>query len=176
LADALKEYRTALEIGEGLATRDRSNGEWQHGLAISHNNIGDLLELQADRPGALAEYRKALGIAELLAARDPTNANWQRGLTLSHNYIGNVLNAHGDTAGAAVVYRKDLGIIEALAARDPLKAEWQRDLVVTNYKLGGVTGDKAYIQKALDIAIDMRKRGMQIGSGVIDQLRSALQQ
>jgi hypothetical protein len=71
-----------------------------------------------------------------------------------------VLVAQGDGPGALVAYRKQLSIAEALAARDPANAEWQRDLIVSFVKLGEVTGDNAYTDKALHVALGMQQSGI----------------
>jgi tetratricopeptide (TPR) repeat protein len=119
-----------------------------------------VLLAQGDGPGALAAYRKGLAIAEALAARDPANAKWQRDLSVSFDRIGDVLVAQGDGPGALAAYRKGLAIRQALAARDPANANWQRDLIVSNVKLGKVTGDKAHVRRALEIAEAMREQGI----------------
>ncbi|MDH5194375.1 MAG: hypothetical protein OEW32_11875, partial [Nitrospira sp.] len=100
-----------------------------------------------------------LGIAETLAKRDPGNSEWQRDLSVSHNKIGDVLRAQGDLPAALTSYRASLGIAETLAKRDPGNSGWQRDLIISYVKLSQVTGDKAYVKKALDIAQTMQSRG-----------------
>ena len=105
-------------------------------------------------------YRKNLVIAEALAVRDPDNSEWQRGLSVSLEKIGNVLVAQGDVPGALAAFRKSLAIREALVGRDPANTEWQRDLIVSYVKLSEVSGDKTYVQRALEIAEDMQQRGV----------------
>jgi hypothetical protein len=51
-----------------LTTSTRYATQWQRDLSISHENIGDVLVAQGDRPEALAAYRKSLVIHEALAA------------------------------------------------------------------------------------------------------------
>jgi hypothetical protein len=115
---------------------------------------------QGDGPGALAAYRTGLTIREALAARDPANTEWQRDLSVSHDRIADVLVVQGDGPGALAAYRKGLAIAEALAARDPANTQWQRDLVLGFMKLSEVTGDNAYAEKALDVALGMQQRGI----------------
>jgi hypothetical protein len=56
LDEALKAYRESLAIRERLAAADRSNTEWQRGLSISYNNVGDVLKAQqVARAGKRAE-------------------------------------------------------------------------------------------------------------------------
>ena len=105
-------------------------------------------------------FRKSLAIREALVGRDPANAEWQRDLAVNQNKIGDVLVTQGDGPGAFAAYDRSLKIAEALAARDPANTEWQRDLIVSYVKLSEVSGDKTYVQRALEIAEDMQQRGV----------------
>lgn len=82
-----------------------------------------------------------------------------RDQSVANNAIGDVLRAQGDLSAALTAYRAGLGIAETLAKRDPGNTQWQRDLIVSNVKLSEVTGDRAYVAKALEIAQAMQKRG-----------------
>lgn len=157
---ALLGYRKNLVIAEALAVRDPDNSEWQRGLSVSLEKIGNVLVAQGDVPGALAAFRKSLAIREALVGRDPANAEWQRDLAVNQNKIGDVLVTQGDGPGAFAAYDRSLKIAEALAARDPANTEWQRDLIVSYVKLSEVSGDKTYVQRALEIAEDMQQRGV----------------
>jgi len=127
--------------------------------SVANNAIGDVLVAQGDLPAALTSYRASHAIFETLAKRDPGNSEWQRDLSVSHNKIGDVLRAQGDLPAALTSYRASLGIAETLAKRDPGNSGWQRDLIISYVKLSQVTGDKAYVKKALDIAQTMQSRG-----------------
>ncbi len=127
--------------------------------SVANSAVGDVLVAQGDLPAALTAYRASLGIRETLAKRDPGNSEWQRDLSVSHNKIGDVLVAQGDLPAALTAYRASLGIAETLAKRDPGNSQWQRDLIVSYVKLSQVTGDKAYVKRAFDIAQTMQQRG-----------------
>jgi tetratricopeptide (TPR) repeat protein len=121
-----------------LVVADPSNSEWQRGLSVSHDRLGDVLSAQGDLGGALAAYREAFAIAQRLAAADPSNSGWQRDLSVSHERLGIVLSAQGDLGGALAAYREALAIRQRLAAADPSNAQWQRDLSVSHGNLGDV--------------------------------------
>jgi len=55
-------------------------------------------------------------------------------------------------------YRDSLAIRKRLAQADPGNEGWQRDLIVSYVKLNEVSGDKAYIAQALEVALVMQKR------------------
>jgi hypothetical protein len=43
--------------------------------------------------------------------------------------------------------------------RDAANTDWQHDLIVSLVKIGDITGEKAYAARALDVALDMQRRG-----------------
>jgi hypothetical protein len=47
---------------ERLTVRDSTNTQWQNGLAISHEAIGDVLVAQGDLTSASSSFRKSLEI------------------------------------------------------------------------------------------------------------------
>jgi len=153
-------YRAALAIRERLAKTNPGNADWQRDLSVSHMKIGDVRVAQGDRPGALASYQGALAIAERLAQADPGNVGWQRDLSIAHERIGDVQVAQGDRPGALASYQATLAIAERLAQADPGNVGWQRDLIVSFAKLNEVTGDRAYAERALSLALAMQQRGM----------------
>jgi tetratricopeptide (TPR) repeat protein len=120
--DALADYRKALAIRERLAAVDPGNVEWQRGLAVSYDRIGEILG-ESDPDAGLDEYRKALAICEKLAAADPGNKEWQRDLAGSYERIAEMLAWIGPWDAPApsslAEYRKALAIRERLAAADP---------------------------------------------------------
>ena len=121
-------------------------------------------EPDAAQPGqwrnARVLYEQARQVIDQRCAIQPDEADVQRDLSVSFERIGNVLVAQGDGPGALAAYRKGLAIRQALAARYPANANWQRDLIVSNVKLGKVTGDKAHVRRALEIAEAMREQGI----------------
>ncbi len=165
LPAALRAAQAAAKTAEN--DRDRS---------VANDAIGDVVVAQGDLPGALTAYRASHTIFETLAKRDPGNTAWQRDLSVSHIKIGDVLVAQGDLPAALTSYRASLTIRETLAKRDPGNTVWQRDLIVSYVKLSEVTGDKAYVRKALDIAQTMQTRGTLVprDSWMVDELKRML--
>lgn len=162
---ALLSYRAARAIAETLAVRNPADTQWQRGISVSHNRIGNMLLAQGDGPGALAAFRKGLAIAETLAARDPANTMGQRDISVGYNKIGDVLLAQGDGPGALATFRKSLAVAETLAAREPANTLWQRDLSVSHDRIGGVLlaqgdrqGARATFIKGLTIAAVLAAR------------------
>lgn len=157
---ALEFYQARLETSQALVARDPANTDWQRDLSVSHIKIGDVLVAQEDLPAALTAYREGLKIREALAAHDPANIQWQRDLSVSHARVGSVLKAQGNVSAALTAYHRSHAIFETLAKRDLGNIEWQLDLITSYMELSEVSDDKAYVEKALDIAQTMQKRGM----------------
>jgi hypothetical protein len=150
--------RSAREILQHLARQDPRNADWQRGLSVGHNKLGDVRTAQGDLIGALLSYRAALAIAERLAQQEPRNADWQRDLSVSHDRIGEV-------------------------QKDPRNADWQRDIVVSFYRLASLaqqagrpeSGD--YWRRCRDVLRNMNAKGMFIDPPLVQllqQLESAV--
>jgi len=152
-AGRLPDARRAAKAAADTAADD-------HDRAVALGALGDVQSAQGDRPGALASYQAALAIAERLAQADPGNLGWQRDLAISHEHIGKVRVAQGDGPGVLASYRAAHAIRERLAQADPSNAQWQRNLIVSFVKLNDVTGDRAYAEQALSLALAMQQRGM----------------
>jgi len=178
LAAALTYYGKSLSIQETLAARDPGNTDWQKDLAVSHSKVGDVQRLQRDQAAALASYQKSLDIAEKQAARDPGNMVWQRDRSVSYSKVGDVQKLQGDLVAALASYQKSLDIAEKQAARDPGNMGWQRDLIVSLAHFGTASGERSYLQRALDLALPLKKSGKLAPADVklIDALQEALAQ
>lgn len=176
---ALATYRLGLAIAEALVALDPSNTEWQRDLSVSYTKVGDaLLKDSFDSSGALAAFRKSLAIRELLLKQDPANATRRRDLALNLERVGDMLSLDSDGPGALAAHGRAFAIREALATSFPANAELQRDLIVSCVKLGQVTKDRTHLSRALDIALDMQRRGVLAprDAWMIDDLRRRLDQ
>ena len=66
---------------------DPGNAGWQRGLSISHEKIGDFLEIQGDIKGSVEAYEKSLPIAQSLADRLPDHPRFQSDLAITKRRI-----------------------------------------------------------------------------------------
>ncbi len=110
---ALAAYSSALPLFErALAISEKVWGPNHPDTAMSLNNIGGLLQSQADLARARPYYEKALAINEkVLGADHPTTAG-------SLNNLGGLLQAQGDLAGARPYYERALAIYEKSTGTD----------------------------------------------------------
>jgi serine/threonine-protein kinase len=138
LAAGMSAFRESLELANGLAVRDPSNGEWQVGLGASHFWIGYILWRQADPGGALEHFVPYLRITEALVARHPDSLAYrlEQGYALSN--IGSVKESKGDLRGALAAFRSTLAIKQEIAKRDSANLERQLDLAQTHNSIGVV--------------------------------------
>ena len=102
---AMKVYRNALQLPEGVAAGDSSDQPMQRALARSYRNLAEMLSTVGDLRGALQTYEKALTVLLRLIARAPDNASDRSDLATLYNEIG-------DTQG-----RKDTRTSGMLPAR-----------------------------------------------------------
>src|SRR5262249_22016781 len=145
LDEALRAYRDALAIAERIAAADPSNTQWQRGLSISYEKVGQLLEEQSKLDEAVQAYRNSLAIRERLAAADRSNMQWQRDLSSSYVKvsdlsvrIGDLLVVQGKLDEALKAYRDSLALRERLVKADPRNASWKRDLQTSIEKVGSI--------------------------------------
>jgi tetratricopeptide (TPR) repeat protein len=121
-------YQRSLRIAERLAIADPANAEWQHGLSVIHNKIGEILRDQGDLTKALESIRAALAIRERLAKADPGNAEWQRDLGLSYGRVATVLAHQGAHSEATLAFRQGGGIFVRLQQLSPDNATLAKDI------------------------------------------------
>ena len=164
-------YQASLAIRERLAKDDPGNSVWQRDLFICHQRIGDVQLARGDARAALAGYRASLEIVARLAGADPGNAGWQEDLSASYVKAGDILLAYGNLATALTSYQSSLAIQQRLAQADPGNARWQRGLISSYVKVSEVSGDKTYAARALDVALDMQRRGIAGAARRLDDRR-----
>jgi tetratricopeptide (TPR) repeat protein len=150
LAITLKEYELNRDIMERLTAKDHSNSRWQHNLATSYGNVGDILAAQGRPADAVVSFNKGLTVLEDLAASDPGNTAWQRALSVSHNKIGDALLTQDQLEDALASFRTSLAIIKRLAEADPANAGWRADLALTYQKVGDVLDNLDNLDDALE--------------------------
>ena len=138
---------------EKCAKNDPLNTDWQWGLSVSYERLGDLHKVLGERDAALERYRASLEINERLVKADPLNTEWQQGLSVSYNKLGDLHVARGEGDAALERYRASFEISERLVEADPLNTDWQRGLIVSYVKFAEVGFEPAaQYRRALEIA------------------------
>jgi tetratricopeptide (TPR) repeat protein len=140
-------------IMAGLVASSPDNAEWQYQLSLSHNRVGDVLDVAGRYKDALANFETALAIRVKLAEREPGNILWQDALATSYNKIGDALRKLGRRGEALEAYDKSLDIRVKIAAGDPQNMrwpQWQRDLAVSFERKGIALDQLGRLEEALD--------------------------
>ena len=148
--DAIRSYAESLAIRERLAREYPTVIAYQSDLAVSQNNIANLLMATGRLDEALASHRNALAISERLARTKPTVPANQSELALSYNNLGVHLDAMGHLAEAIESYRKAVAIRERLVRENPNVAEYQNDLAASHVNLGKLLSETGHPAEALE--------------------------
>jgi tetratricopeptide (TPR) repeat protein len=159
--DALESYQASLAVDQRLATADRNDPRWQHGLLIAHEKIGDVFRVQGELEQALASYRAGQAVAETLLAAEPGSLAWKRAFSVSQIKIGDVLALTGKPFEAMASYRVSNGIAERVTSADPGNATWQNHLAITHDRIGSVLhahGDLVAALRQYRVSIDIASR------------------
>ncbi len=80
MTEALKSYRTGLEISERLAASDAANTDWRHDLAVSFSKLADVHKRSGDETKARDYLRQGKAIMARLTKLSLENAVWKQDL------------------------------------------------------------------------------------------------
>ncbi len=127
-ADALASYRKALAIREHLAEADPDSVEARRELAVSYDNVGDMLLALADLEGAMSSLSKALTIREQIASDHPEDVRARTDLATGLSHIVRPLVGAGDWTRIAAYRRREVEIWKKLSeeslADDMVRLNW----------------------------------------------------
>ncbi|MEI6675202.1 MAG: toll/interleukin-1 receptor domain-containing protein [Verrucomicrobiota bacterium] len=170
-------YTTSLEIRDKLLGKDRNKAMYQHNLAVSYDNLGDLnaakaLSLRAagqnqDKAfdAAIEYYRKGLELAKRLESRPDATPQWRHDLAVSYFKVGDALFEAGYPDDALGELLAGMPLAERVAASDPSYAKWQAHLGLYCLEVGRL---QALASKS-DEARALLQKGKKIFSGLRDQ-------
>jgi tetratricopeptide (TPR) repeat protein len=133
---ARNDAERAVAIMNDLVKLDPDNAQYQRGLAIALNQLGDVRFHLDDRAGALALYNQSLGIIQKLAAAAPDNAGLQRDAVASITRIGGLQFVTGQRQDALATARRSVAMLTDLTGKQPDQAEWQYNLSSADTQLG----------------------------------------
>jgi eukaryotic-like serine/threonine-protein kinase len=136
LAQALDNYRHALDILQRLTGRDATRLDWRIDHARTLEKIGNVLSDGGSLAGALDAYRQALDTSEAVLAHAADNSDALQSLSIAHQRVGYVLSNQGSMATALDHYRTSLALRERLTLANPENTRWQRDLLALHNEIG----------------------------------------
>jgi tetratricopeptide (TPR) repeat protein len=125
---ALAAAQRSRDIFQDLLLENPANTQWQLGLSIAYNRIGNVLRAQQKYAEALAAFDKDFVIIKKLADSAPGRLEFQHELALNYQSVGDVLVAQGKYNDAIEPFLKMLDIDLKLAKGEPDNIEWLYDL------------------------------------------------
>jgi tetratricopeptide (TPR) repeat protein len=149
--EALTHCDKALEILDPLV-RQRSPAipVYRHGLALAHNNRGEVLRKLNRMEEAVGAFKKALAIEDKLVAEFESVVPYRQSLGMSYTNIGELLTIMGRYDQAGDAYGKSLPIRKKLAEDYPANQAYAVELGGT---YGGM-GTLLLVQGQPDTALD----------------------
>jgi eukaryotic-like serine/threonine-protein kinase len=145
-AGALKSFKKALAIREGLYAKDSRNDKIKLDLTRSYQMVGALSQVTGDLPSALENYRRAFAVFTSLSTE---TRETKRDLSTLHTRFANALSASGDRTKAIENYRKAVVILAEMLAANPDDRDVKRNLGVANILLGDALGYSLELNDAL---------------------------
>jgi serine/threonine protein kinase/tetratricopeptide (TPR) repeat protein len=143
---ALESHQKAVAINETLVKKDPMNAALRKHLALSYENVGDVLKQLGDTNGARSFNRKQLEVAESLASDFPADINYRTDLVDAYISVSYSLMQTRDSQGALDYLSRALGNQQSIVEAEPANLERISDL-------GGVY---SFISNAYDYAGDSR--------------------
>jgi tetratricopeptide (TPR) repeat protein len=138
----------AEQLLQALATDVVGDLAWQQDLAVTYDQLGDVLQAQNRLKEALASYRASAAIGERLAA-DPNYAGKQHDLAVNYIKVGDVDLARGALDEALASYNASFDLAQRLAATDPGNSPWQNAVLTSQQKIGDVLRRQGELDAAL---------------------------
>jgi serine/threonine protein kinase len=131
-AEAEAALDKAFAIWQRLASENSANADYQHALAVSYHDLGDLYGI-TDRPDqAISALKKATDLEDGLVHAHPFVTKYQSALAGHYISLGNISRPE-QKEGA---YRQALDITEKLAGKHPFVPKYQRDVGLIYHNLG----------------------------------------
>jgi eukaryotic-like serine/threonine-protein kinase len=160
LAQAMRNYQESLSVTSALARREPDKPLWKRYVAVSHSNIGNVLDGLADLQGdaalekqgrlqALSHYETSSAIMRPLTKAYPANEYWLDDISVTESNIGYVLERLGKPREALQHYQSSLVVILALAKRSPDNTVWQHDVGAARRDVGNVLLEQGRLRDAL---------------------------
>jgi eukaryotic-like serine/threonine-protein kinase len=140
-AGSLTNYLASLAIFQSLDKSDPNNPKIRRFLALVHERIGTMHELEGNIVSARENYLESQAIRQWLASSAPENTEVVRDLAIAHEKIGNVMIAMGNLNAALESRRKSLEIFNRLAKGDSGNVQARQSLAISYMHLGELYGD-----------------------------------
>lgn len=134
--DALNTYEKALVAGEELLESDPENNNYQHYMATTLSNVGNLLKKKGENSKAAESYSCAREIYINLMVLDPKNAVFKSYAGENLNNYASLLLETASFEEACNIQKEAIEIYEKLLEDSPENPGYQAELSVALSNLG----------------------------------------
>jgi tetratricopeptide (TPR) repeat protein len=134
--DARQAYERARVLFEALVKAQPDVLSYQQNLALTHNNLGNLLRELGKREEALVQHRQAGELRQQLVKAQPELHEYQNDLASTHHNLGLLLKDLGKHDEALLEYRQAYDLRQKLVKAQPELHEYQDDLATMHKSLG----------------------------------------
>lgn len=162
LKGALAEQTAALSISDQLVQTDRTNANFQFGLASTLLGIATIHVQTGETDFAEKELRRAVEIFERLLAIAPIPAGTLNCIA-ALNQLGETLRKTGKKTEAETDLRRAISLGEGFFQTDPQNAKMLEQLQFSHVVLSELLAEKTHPEEALD----ERKKSLQINRQLV---------
>ena len=151
LSEAATAFEKQLAVSEVANGRDPDDPDLRLALALSQDNLGDVLFEQGRIADAFVHYQAGHTLRLDLAGLRPGDEDISYALSNSYERLGRIHHRQGDLAAAEAYYQEKyrLGAQMVAAAGRP-GYHWDRDLSISDELLGDVHRELGDLQGAFD--------------------------
>jgi tetratricopeptide (TPR) repeat protein len=116
--------------------------DYRADLALSHNNLGNLLRAAGRPKEAETTLRDAIALQQRLAADFPASPGYRANLARCHNNLGILFSDAGRPREAEAAWRDAIALQQRLAADFPAMPDYQNELAGTLGNLSSLCCDR----------------------------------
>ena len=109
------------------------NVDWQHELALAHENFSNMLLNAGDITSAIQEQRESVAVLERAVAWNSKSIGKRAELSSAYNQLGNLLERTDDWDNALAAYHRQLQQIQYLAETDPVRQDQKTSITIIQW-------------------------------------------
>jgi non-specific serine/threonine protein kinase/serine/threonine-protein kinase len=143
------QYRSALSLLRALPPDSLKGWIARRQLALVHERLGTMLELDGRHADAIAEFERTLAIRVGLVLERSTSVNALRDLAVTHQILCEAQLARGDGDAALARCRKGLELYETLRSTEPGNVQSLHDLALAHQSMHKVLAARGELTDAL---------------------------
>jgi tetratricopeptide (TPR) repeat protein len=173
-AGATVQYHRALALLRVLPPDSVNDWATRRQLALVHERLGSMLELDGRHDDAIAAFEQSLAIREGLARERSASVNALRDLAVTHQLLCEAQLARGNSDTALAHCRKSLDLYQTLRSAEPSNAQSLYDLARGHQSMHRVLGARRQLTASLahlDRSSELIRRLLEAHSGNVPARR-----